>query len=357
MWRAALSQFNCNAEMDAFHAQEVNLPQSERDEMRARRNAGRTRLRTGLERDGHSAPETYSQGSYAMHTMVQDDECDYDIDDGAYFPESALKDAQGNALTPLGARERVCAALGQDDRLEYRAKVHNNCVRQRYPAGYHIDVPVYRVTTEGKGTSAEADVFELASGNAWQRSDARGVTKWFKDRVSELNGDAGSDGRQMRQVVRLTKAFARSRKAWKDETCSGIQLTRLVVDQFKASAGRTDLALRETWKSINDRIVKSQKIEHPVNSNNLADDGNECVKFFQGKLSDALSTLEVLDKECSRDEARKAWDSVFNCDFFGKQSTPTGNDDGTKGNKAAFVFTESKVDRRDDGGGRYGSWS
>ena len=104
-----MSAVDCNAEMSKYNNDKVTLQKSDQDDMRTRRDAGRTRLKKGLGRDGHPAPdETASQGSYAMRTMVQDADSDYDIDDGAYFKKDNLKDANGNELTPYAARLRVC---------------------------------------------------------------------------------------------------------------------------------------------------------------------------------------------------------------------------------------------------------
>ena len=184
-----MTTVDCSSDMSKYHKEKVTLKRADQDDMRCRRDAGRTRLENGLQRDGHALPkETASQGSYAMRTMVQDPECDYDIDDGAYFKKHDLKDAYGNELTPYLARLRVCNALKQDGRLKHEAEVHNNCVRQTYPEGYHIDVPVYRIVTstdEGGDTITE---YELASKDAWCKSDARGVTRWFAGIVGDLYG-------------------------------------------------------------------------------------------------------------------------------------------------------------------------
>ena len=95
--------------------------------MRNRRDSGRTRLKNGLAKAGHPLPKEFSsQGSYAMRTMVQDDACDYDIDDGVYFDKEDLKDAHGNYLGAREARTRVRNAL-KDDRLAYDAVVKTNC--------------------------------------------------------------------------------------------------------------------------------------------------------------------------------------------------------------------------------------
>jgi hypothetical protein len=343
--------FDCHKDMTAFHNEKVTLTGTDRTEMHDRRNAGRTRLNNGLTRSDHGLPDHHSQGSYAMHTMVQDADCDYDIDDGAYFNREDLQDDNDNDLTPEQAKERVRAAL-EDDRLLYPAKIHNNCVRQPYPQGYHIDIPVYRTIVQRDDEGNRTETYELASSDEWQVSDAREVTRWFKRCVSDLTDEGG---RQLRHVVRLTKAFARSRKDWKAKTCSGIILTRLLCDEFAAVPARDDEALRKTWQAISTRLAKSLEVRHPVNDGNLADDGDAAVAFFRDKIDWALGKLAIFDGVCTRAEARKAWDEVFDSNFFGKQPVPTSGNGGNDGGKAAaFKVDETKNDRRNDGGGMYG---
>lgn len=346
-----MTVFDCHKDMCAFHAEKVTLREDDKREMRERRNTGRTRLEIGLKEQSHPQPAmVHSQGSYAMHTMVQDPDCDYDIDDGVYFREDDLKDTQGAALAPLAVRERVCAALSRDKRFANPAEVHRNCVRQVYQTGYHIDMPTYRIRVRNPGTAFEETYYELAAGDAWTVSDARSVTRWFKDQVADLTGNDGEDGPQMRRVVRLTKAFARSRDDWKDDTASGITLTALVVECFKPEANRDDVALYRTWEAISLRLTISKIVAHPVNASNLADVGDAKIAFFHEKLRVALTTLDVLNEAaCTREKARTAWDSVFNRSFFAKRPDP---DDVAK--KAFFVKTGQEVDSRDDGGGRYG---
>ena len=65
--------FDCAADVKAFHDQDVTLPSAERDNMRQRRDANRTRLKAGLIRDERPLPiEFVSQGSYRMRTMLQE---------------------------------------------------------------------------------------------------------------------------------------------------------------------------------------------------------------------------------------------------------------------------------------------
>lgn len=346
-----MADIDCHSDVTSFHRDEVTLPSKEQKDMRDRRNNGRTRLENGLNTAGKPQPkEVRSQGSYQMRTMVQDPDCDYDIDDGAYFLEADLMDADGVALTPLAARHLVCDALKWDGRFSQSAEVRENCVRQPYATGYHIDVPVYRIIEEKDWAENVSERFELASGDAWVTSDARKVTKWFNDLVGELNsGEA--DGSQMRRITKLTKKFSR-RAGWKSETTSGITITKLVVDHFLPFANRDDKALRETWKSIHAKLLWTTQVAHPVNPNNLAESGDKKVSFFRDCLKEALDDLLVLDDaECTVTNAREAWDKVFDTKYFSDQPSP---DDGAKAAGPFIHVTSSEPARREDGGGRFG---
>jgi hypothetical protein len=346
-----MADIDCHSEMTNFHRDRVTLSTKEQGEMRDRRDSGRTRLENGLnEADKPQPKEVRSQGSYQMRTMVRDADNDYDIDDGTYFAAADLKDDAGNALTPLAARQRVCDALKWDGRFRQEATVKPNCVRQVYAAGYHIDMPVYRIVTTKDEDDQDVEHFELASGDDWVRSDARAVTRWYNNLVGELNaGEA--DGSQMRRVTKLTKKFAR-RRGWKDDTTSGICITKLVVDEFKARPGRDDQALRETWKAIDARLQASTEIDHPVLASKLAKKGDAEVSFFRDCLHDALADLEALDaKEYTRKQARQAWDKVFDTTLFSNQPD---NDEAKKAEGSVLEVTSIETARRNDGGGRFG---
>lgn len=348
-----MTDINCDADMTCYHRDEVTLALTQQNDMRDRRDNGRDRLRKGLETASKPQPrEVRSQGSYQMRTMVQDPDNDYDIDDGAYFWSEDLKDDKDVALTPLAARQRVCDALKWDGRFNREAEVKNNCVRQAYATGYHIDVPVYRIVTEKDLAGNDVEKYELASGNSWVISDARAVTKWFNDQVGELNSGQ-SDGSQMRRITKLTKKFARHAD-WKAHTTSGITISKLVVDHFVANSGRDDKALRQTWQEIHSALTWSTQVAHPVVANNLAERGDAQVTYFRDCLKAALDTLKVLDRdECTRAMAREAWDSVFETKFFSNRPDPdTANKEASLASVMAVTSVETA--RRKDGGGRFG---
>lgn len=312
-----MANIDCNREMKKYHTNEVVLLKPQQDEMRSRRDNGRVRLENGLTKAGHLLPYLIvSQGSYAMRTMVQDDENDYDIDDGLYFEKEDLIDSDGYALEPKAARKRVKKAL-YDERLAYDAEVKNNCVRQYYPVGYHIDLPVYRIIRSQDVFGNVTLKYELASGDAWVLSDARAVTKWFNGHVTQELNSGDVDNSQLRRIVRLTKKMARSRRAWKSKTTSGICITKLVVDHMVYVTDRDDEALRSTWQAINNTLAISRIVRHPVQANNLAEWNDEGVGFFKDCLSDNLKHLQLLDKsDCDHEMAMKAWNKVFDTDYF-----------------------------------------
>jgi hypothetical protein len=346
--------FDCNDEMLGYHANKVTLSKNDQDEMRSRRDSGRTRLKGGLKRDGHPLPaEQASQGSYAMRTMHQDEQTDYDIDDASYFEKRDLTDGYGIELTPSAARERVCKALQQDDRLKHPAENKTNCVRQSYPEGYHIDIPVYRIVrgTDLQGNATVA--YEHASGNSWVSSDARAVTRWYNDRVGELN-TGQVDGSQLRRITRLTKKQGRSRIEWKKHTISGITMTKLVVDHFVASASRDDDSLYLTWKAVHAALVRSTQVAHPVlKAQFLAYDGDPKVAYFRDRLGEALKGLAVIEATgCTRAQARKAWDKAFGTTYFSDQ--PSDDEDTGGKKRSPFVQVSPGVAQRDDGDRRFG---
>lgn len=328
------------AQMKSFHENKVRLSIAQQDEMRNRRNAGRTRFEKGADRDGSPRQKEFrSQGSYAMHTMIQDPDNDYDIDDGVYFNSQDLESSAGVPLTPFEVKSNVCSALVQDSRLNQPAAVMKNCVRQHYPDGYHIDIPVYKLTTNENSE----EICELAGEFDWVLSDGRRVTQWFKDVIA-----AAEQGDQLRRCVSLTKAFSRSRKEWKAKTCSGILITKLIVENFACSNLADDVTLYAVWQRVLVGLINSTRVEHPVNPDLLSDENDMEVGEFLINLKWAMERLNCLASGCSLAEAADAWNEVFNTDFF-----EAPNDGGAK--KSIFVMTDRKSDTRDDNGGRYGS--
>lgn len=351
--------YDCAKDVLAHHDQEVTLPQTERDEMRKRRDANRERLRKGLAKAGDPAPlEFVSQGSYEMRTMVQHPELDYDIDDGVYFDKDDLVGPRGGEMSALEARQMVRDAI-DDGSFATLPEVRKNCVRAYYQAGYHVDLPVYRRVTSKDWMGRETVHYELAS-SSWKRSDARDVTAWFEDENSRQSPDT-SNGRQLRRVTRQIKAFARSRDSWRDKVLSGFGITKLVTEHYIADASREDKALYDTMKAIRDRLTWNTKVDHPCTPGDTITTGRDDPKarFLKEKLTEAIDNLAVLfDGDCDRKKALRAWDKTFNTTFFSDRSDSARKFEGasvlTSGllrQSAGTAGPQSAV--RKEGGGRY----
>lgn len=354
---------DCADDVLAYHDEKVTLPQSERNTMRERRNANRDRLKKGLADKGKPDPREFkSQGSYAMKTMVQHPDKDYDIDDGVYFDKEALVGERGAEMSALQARQLVRDAV-DDGSFNTPPEVRKNCVRIYYAAGYHVDMPVYRRVTTQDFLGNENSHHELAS-STWKRSDARDVTAWFDEQNKTQSPDM-INGRQLRRVTRQIKKFARSRASWSGRILSGFGITKLVTEAFRANADREDRALYDTMEAIRNRLNSDLVVPHPVTPGETITNGDDDPKarFLRDKLTDAIDNLEPLfDPECTREEALKCWDKVFNTTFFSERETVgfgvatksalTGSAVLTAGLiSSAAAAAESAV--RKEGGGRY----
>ena len=306
---------NCAKDVRAYHNQDVTLPKTEQDKMRDRRNANRTRLDKGLDKAGKPAPiEFVKQGSYAMKTMIQDSDNDYDIDDGVYFHKEDLVGERGAEMTSLQARQMVRDAV-DDGKFNQAPEVRSNCVRVLYEAGYHVDLPVYRrVVTET--FFGEVVHYELAASSGWKRSDARDVSKWYEDERAKA-----ADGQQLRRINRYLKKYARSRQSWRAGILSGFGISVLVVECFRHHE-REDRALYDTMVAIRDRLNLSLVVAHPVTPGDhiTAGTGDARARTFRDKLGDAIDALQPLvDTDCTRKRALKCWDKVFATTFFSER--------------------------------------
>ncbi|WFU14847.1 nucleotidyltransferase [Bradyrhizobium sp. CB3481] len=268
---------DCNEQVTSFERAEVRMSEDDRADIYGKAKTNRNRLKSGLERnDSPKAIGSRTQGSYAMRTMIQNDRGDYDVDDGVYFKRDRLKNENGEDKSAPDARKMVSDAL-QDDRFADQPEPRDNCVRVYYKKeGYHVDVPVYRENRiKDPFTGEEKKSYEIAAGEKWRTSDPLANTKWFKDENKNRSPDAtanGNDGQFVR-IVRLVKAFARSRSGWSSKISSGFAISKLVSDHFVQSDGRDDYAFRQTMKNISARLAWNDAIRHPVLNENIAGSG------------------------------------------------------------------------------------
>lgn len=302
---------DCSKEISKFHGENVRLTEDQRQQMRDHRNSNQKRLREGLEDRKKPLPvRNIKQGSYAMHTMVQHPDNDYDIDDGAVFIRDDLRGQRDGDMSPREARDMVRDAL-DDGSFLTPPETKKNCVRVQYQAGYHVDVPVYREYENDSGKM----VLELAS-SEWRESDPQQLTNWFNNAVSNKSPDE-NNGQQLRRIVCLLKQFARSRKSWK--LPSGLILSVLADEKYWACDGRDDLSLYQTMQAMRDRLNARTSVYNPVDQTEELSKGSDDPKVqeLQDRLDWAIDRLQdVFNGTCSKNEALKRWNDIFNTDFF-----------------------------------------
>ena len=150
-------------------------------------------------------------------------------------------------MRPVDAKEMVRKAL-DDTRFNVPPESRTNCVRIQYDEGYHVDMPVYRRVSK-KNFAGESVTWDELAGTQWTRSNPLGVTKWF---LAENKRQSPSlvNGGQLRRLVRLLKAFAKSRRSWRGRIASGFMITKLVVENYVPSSDREDSALCQTMVAI-----------------------------------------------------------------------------------------------------------
>lgn len=251
-----------------------------------------------------------------MRTMVQQPDKDYDVDDGVYFDLEQLKGPRGGDKSASEVKEMVRKAL-HDDSFERPPEKLKHCIRVYYSAGYHVDVPVYRRIVEEDIWGNEEIHVELASTD-WKTSNPLAVTDWFLD-ANKAKSPNNDNGGQLRRIVRLLKAFARSRPSWREHIATGFMITKLVVEEYSANADREDRALYNTMVAIRNRLSWNLEIKHPTVEGEMLTKGpdDSQARFLREKLDWAVGELDVLFQgDCNREQALKAWGKAFNTEFF-----------------------------------------
>ena len=143
--------YDCSKEFNKFYRKEVVLPETEQSELREKRKLNIKRLKDGLLEYNKEKGKSYKiaedriQGSMAMHTTVQNDKNDYDIDIGIVFEENNL-----NELGPLATRNMIADSLKRKTgQFAEEPDIKTSCVRLKYiSTGYHVDFAIFKRSKE-----------------------------------------------------------------------------------------------------------------------------------------------------------------------------------------------------------------
>ena len=103
----------------------------------------------------------------------------------------------------------------------------------------------------------------------------------------------------------------------------GMILSTLVAEVYRPHASRDDLALLETLTALSARVARSTWVANPVGGTLTGKQKYvDQVAFLRDTLEWLVPKLDMLrDKDCTFDDAKRAWRWVFNHAFWETPST------------------------------------
>lgn len=302
--------FDLSKYFEDFYKNNVVLQNDKQNDLRNKKNLNITRLKDGLNdynqenNTDYRISNTIVQGSMAMHTVVQNDSNDYDIDVAIIFEKENLEDKG-----PLSVRNIVANALKRKcENFKKEPEVKTNCVRIEYQDGYHVDFAVYR---RYKKEDESEYTYEHA-GSEWTLRDPKAINNWFKDKIKDK-------GQCLRKVIRFSKMFCKSRDSWVNMP-GGLIQTVLCDEKIQNSYERIDEIFYHTMLEVKNRLDNDINVYNPTDTSlsllSTKDHENK-VGNFKNRLSDKLKKLDVLfESDCDRSKAKNAWYEFFNHDYW-----------------------------------------
>lgn len=176
--------YDMSTAFNKFYRKKVVLPATIQNDLRDKKKLNIKRLKDGLleynqeEGTDYKISEERVQGSMAMHTIVQNDGKDYDIDVAIVFEKSNL-----NELGAMATRNMVADALKKKTKLfNAEPEVKTSCVRIKYEEGYHIDFAVYRRYKENE---EDTEYKYEHAGAEWSERGIRALEDWFGNEIKK----------------------------------------------------------------------------------------------------------------------------------------------------------------------------
>ena len=298
--------YDLSLEFKKFYYNKVVLSKKETTNLREKKNLNITRLKDGLveyneeNKTNYKIAEVLEQGSVAMSTVTQNQKNDYDVDVAIVFDDTNI--------AGLGQREIknivVKALKKKCTNFKKEPEALTNCVRIVYSDNYHIDFAIYRRIKNDDGSYK----YEHA-GSEWRERDPRAINNWFKDEIK-------THGEKLRQAVRLSKMFCKSRESWQ---MPGGLIQSVLCDEKIQDYKRMDEMFYYTMKEVQSRLEEDKEIKNPTSEQSLLlkDKDEDKVKNLCNRLKDKLSKLDILfNDKCSEKEAIEAWNEFFKHDYW-----------------------------------------
>ena len=307
--------YDLSTEFKKFYYNKVVLSKEEISNLRAKKNLNIDRLKSGLEeyntenKTSYKIAETLEQGSVAMSTVTQNENNDYDIDVAIVFDDTNL-----NGLGYIAVKNMVVEALKKKcTNFKTEPEALTNCVRIVYSDNYHIDFAIYRRIKNDDGSYK----YEHA-GSDWRERNPRAINNWFKDEIKE-------QGEKLRQAVRLSKMFCKSRSSWQ---MPGGLIQSVLCDEKIQSYDRIDEMFYYTIKEVCNRLALNKDVNNPTSEQSLLlkQKDKDKVNNLYNRLNDYLAKLDILfSDECTEKDAIEGWYEFFNHDFWTYTSDESRN--------------------------------
>ena len=288
----------------------IILSNSKKEYLERARDALRLKIENYFINDMiQTPPEFKEQGSYAMSTIINPIDGEFDIDDGI-----CLKNIEKEKLKwPSTQTVHDWILKAVEGHTDTKPKDKRTCVRVIYAGQYHVDLPIY-----GKYINETylAEKGELS----WHKSDPTAFLNWFEEIIS-------IKGEHLRKIIIYIKAWAdfHSRSV---SLPSSFILTILAIEGYEKS-NRDDVSFAGTLRNIYDRIQNDINIINPVdNSENLTKRLSDAqIDNFKDKLLTLMNNASIALKEESKIKACKIWRKEFgdrfpNCDLIKEIEKP-----------------------------------
>jgi hypothetical protein len=286
----------------------IRLGGTRRTSLQASRRENRKRIKKHFRENlGKEAPLFCGQGSYPMHTIITTEDGDHDLDDGVYL-QGLGTDPKKWPTAATVHRWIVDAVSGY---TKDPPQDKNRCVRVRYAADYHIDLPIYAMNADDKPM-----IFDKSATEPYE-SDPRAFTEWYQNAVN-------SKGAQLRHVTRYLKAWRDHHRSGGAGAASGLAFTILAVENFVAKEDRDDLAFAETVKGIYRHMESVGTIRKPTFPH------EDLTGWWdETKRSNFLDKLEALRNRCTEaveEEDKSVAARIWKRRVFGYRFPDFGDD-------------------------------
>ena len=330
--------FDLSKEFEEFYKDYVVLHSKEQNDLRKKKNINVKNLKEGLKEynkennTDYKIAEIRVQGSMAMHTVVQNDNKDYDIDVAIVFEKENLKSKSEEYLGALAARNIVKNALKKKcTKFNVEPETLTNCVRITYAKGYHIDFAVYRrFKVEGNNEY----LYEHA-GSSWGSRNPAAINEWFSAEVE-------TKGQELRKIIRLSKMFCKSRDSWVNMP-GGLLQSVLCDEKIQNSYTRLDEVFYYTMKNIKERLENDIEVYNPTDTTLTlltTDKHKTKMNNWCSKLGSELDKLNILfDDNCTKEVAQDAWYNFFQHSYWKNKEVVS---EAFSVSKGGYTYTDTE---------------